>query len=114
MNGVKNWGFKPSTHHLIIHKLTAKSLLEILKKKLTEKKGEWEVELLRVLWAYRTTIKTLMGETPFALAFGSEAIALVEIGMSTHRVRNFNQMEKDEALEEHLDLLEERREEVEV
>lgn len=45
--------------------------------------------------------KTSIGEMPFTLAFGSEAVAPVEKGMPTYQ-------------EEHLDLLEERGEEVEV
>lgn len=55
-----------------------------------------------------------IGETSFALAFGSEAVASVEIGMTTHRVHYFNQQENDEALEEHLKILEEKRGEAEI
>lgn len=58
-------------------------------------------------------MKTLTDKT-FALAFGSEAVAPVEIGLPTHQTHNFNQTENDEALEEHLNLLEEEREGAEI
>lgn len=70
---------------------TNKSLQGILKKKLADRKGEWVAEHPGVLWAYRITVKTPTRETPFTLAFGSEAVPLVEIGVPTHRVRHFNQ-----------------------
>ena len=37
-------------------------------------KGIWPDELPGVLWAYRTTVRTPTGETPFKLAYGSEAV----------------------------------------
>lgn len=49
---------------------TNKALLSILKKKVTEKKGEWAEELPGVLWVYRTSTKTPIGESPFTLAYG--------------------------------------------
>lgn len=51
---------------------------------------------------------------PFTLAFGNLVVMPVEISMATHRVCHFNPRENDEALEEHLYLLEEKREETEV
>ncbi|KAF5472171.1 hypothetical protein F2P56_008909 [Juglans regia] len=95
-------------------KSTNKSLLGILKKKLGEKKGAWIEELLGVLWAYKTTMKTLTGRTLFTLAFGSEAVALVEVALPTYRTNHFNSVDNNETLEEHLDLFEEMREEAEV
>ena len=38
-----------------------------------------------MLWAYRTTVRTPTGETPFKMAFGIEAVILVEIGVSSIR-----------------------------
>ena len=38
-----------------------------------------------VLWAYRTTVRALTGETPFKLAFSTEAIIPVEVGVSSLR-----------------------------
>lgn len=39
-----------------------------------------------IMGIYKTTITTLTGETTFTLAFGSEEVTPVEIGMPTHRV----------------------------
>lgn len=43
-------------------------------------------ELQVVLWVYWTTIKAPIGETPFALNYGSEVVIPVEIGMWSYRV----------------------------
>lgn len=65
-------------------------LLGIIKKRLDSFKGLWPKELLSVLWAYRTLVKTPMEETPFLLAFRIDAVIPIEIGMITHRVANFD------------------------
>ena len=51
-----------------------KTIIDCLKKSLTNKKGKWPDELLGCLWAYRTTKRWAIGETPFSLAIGSKAI----------------------------------------
>ena len=56
-----------------------RTLLKIIKTKLDDAKGAWPEELPNVLWAYRTTARTLTGETPFKLTYGTEAVILVEI-----------------------------------
>lgn len=63
------------------------------------------------MWAYRTTFKTLYGETPFALTYGSEAVVPIEVGMP--RVQHSNKDSNDKRLEEHIKFLEERMEEAE-
>lgn len=93
---------------------TSKSLLGILKKKLMDQKLEWAEELPGVLWFYKTTVKTTTRETPYALAYESEAVALVEVRLPTYRTHHFNLPQNDRALEEHLDLLDEEREEDEI
>ena len=67
-----------------------------MKIRLEKKKGAWVDELPGVLWAYRTTSKTATGETPFALAFGYEAVIPAEIGVETHRTEYFNEEQNDE------------------
>ena len=49
-------------------------------------------------------------ETPFALAFGTEAIAPVEVGLKSPRVEFANTEHNEEILRLNLDLLEEKRE----
>ena len=65
-----------------------------------------------MLWAYRTTLKSATQETPFALAFGTEAIALVEVGLRSPRIELASVEHNDEALLLNLDLLDEKREQV--
>ena len=64
-----------------------KTIKENLKKNLEKHKGAWIDELPRVLWAYRTTKRTATGETPFAMAFGVEAVIPVEVGLPSLRCR---------------------------
>ncbi|GJW37530.1 hypothetical protein Tco_0060450 [Tanacetum coccineum] len=50
------------------------------------------------------------GETPFSLAYGTEAVIPVEIGIPTRRTIQGSDKENEEALRMNLNLLEERRE----
>ena len=54
--------------------VTNQSLLKIIKTRLEGAKGIWPDKLPSVLWAYRKTTRTPTGETPFRLAYGSEAV----------------------------------------
>ena len=65
-----------------------------------------------MLWAYRTTRKSATQETPFALAFGTEAVAPVEVELKSPRIELENVEHNDEALRLNLDLLDEKREQV--
>ena len=60
----------------------------------------------------RTTQKSATRETPFALAFGTEAVAPVEVGIKSLRVELASEEQNDEALRLNLELLDERREQV--
>ncbi|XP_043694167.1 uncharacterized protein LOC122644858 [Telopea speciosissima] len=53
-----------------------KILLDGIKKKLETAKGFWVEELPSILWAYRTTTRLAIGETPFMLTYGAEAMTL--------------------------------------
>ena len=55
-------------------------------------------ELSGVLWAYRMTVRTLIGETPFKLAYGSEAIIPAEVHMVNHRVTMYQDKDNEEQL----------------
>ena len=65
-----------------------------------------------MLWAYRTTRKSATQETPFALAFGTEAVAPVEIGLKSPRIELASVEHNEEALRLNLDLLDEKRDQV--
>ena len=86
-----------------------KIIKHLLKTKIEGLKGAWADELPGVLWSYRTTTRTATGETPFSLAFGSEAMIPVEVGLPTWRVQNFDQKTNEDMQKAELDLLEEKR-----
>ena len=92
--------------------VTIRTLKAALKTKLEDLKGNWVEYLPEVLWAYRTTQKSTTRETPFALAFGTEAVAPVEVGIKSPRVELASEEQNDEALRLNLDLLDEKREQV--
>jgi hypothetical protein len=83
--------------------------MKTLKKKIGDKKGAWVDYLLEVLWSYRTTVPTPKGETPFSLAFGSEAVISVEVGSVSFHVKHYNLDMNDEGIHLSLDLLSDRR-----
>nr|XP_009804548.1 PREDICTED: uncharacterized protein LOC104249760 [Nicotiana sylvestris] len=64
---------------------TNKVIVNNLKKRLEESKGNWSELLPGVLWAYHTTTKTSTGETPISLVYGAEALIPVEIGEPSMR-----------------------------
>ena len=86
-----------------------RSLLKIIKTWLEGAKGIWPDELPGVLWAYRTTVKTPTGETPFKLAYGSEAVILAKVHMASHMVKEYQVEENKVQLCLNLDLIDEVR-----
>ena len=46
-------------------------------------KSNWHLQLLSALWAYRTTVKTSSGFTPFKLVYGLEATLPIECEISS-------------------------------
>ncbi|RVW95992.1 hypothetical protein CK203_027641 [Vitis vinifera] len=87
---------------------TNKTLITALKKRLEQAKGKWVEELPGVLWAYRTTPGPT-GNTPFALAYGMDAVIPTEIGLPTIRTDAAKQMMQTE-LGRNLDWADEVRE----
>ena len=90
--------------------ITIRTLKAALKTKLENLKGKWVEYLPEVLWAYRTPRKSTTRETLFALAFGTEAVAPIEIGLKSPRVEFVSAKHNEESLRLNLDLLEEKRE----
>nr|GEX47461.1 reverse transcriptase domain-containing protein [Tanacetum cinerariifolium] len=87
-----------------------RSLGEGIKARLGEGNKNWVEELLHVLWAHRTMIKSSHDDTPFSLTYGTEAVIPAKIGMPTYRTPMIDVVNNDEELRLNLDLLEERRE----
>ncbi|KAM2724191.1 hypothetical protein EV1_027047 [Malus domestica] len=86
-----------------------KIIKRTLKTSLDKAKGCWPEFVPQVLWSYRTSYRTSTGETPFSLAFGTEAVVPVELEQATFRVQNYIQSENDKQLTLNLDLVEEHR-----
>ena len=93
-------------------KVTIRTLKAALKTKLEDLKGKWVEYLPEVLWAHRNTRKSATQETPFALVFGTEAVATVEVGLKSPRIEFASVEHNEEVLRLNLDLLEEKREQV--
>ncbi|RDX98498.1 Tf2-6, partial [Mucuna pruriens] len=87
-----------------------KVILRGLRRRLEEAKGRWVEELSQVLWSCHTNPHSIMGETPFCLTYGSEAVIPVEIGEPSPRTTLFDPTTNEEELRANLDLLQETRE----
>ena len=83
-----------------------KVIVSGLKKSLDDAKGKWVEELPHVLWMYRTTPHRSIGETPFSMIYGAEAIIPLETGFPTLRTSPFTPSCNDGLLEKSLDLIE--------
>ena len=75
-----------------------KVIVSGLKKMLDDAKGKWVEELPHVLWTYRTTPCRSTGETPFSIAYGAEAVILLETSFPTSRTSSFYPCDNDEQL----------------
>ena len=107
--GIKNYYSSPT--HLQSKgqaEVTIRTLKATLKTKLEDLKDKWVEYLPEVLWAYRTTCKSATRETPFALAYDTEAVAPVEVGLKSIRIELESVEQNDEALRLNLELLDEK------
>ena len=87
-----------------------KVIVSGLKKRLDDAKGKWVEELPHVLWMYRTTPHRSIGETPFSMTYGAEAVIHLETRFPTLRTSSFTPSSNDGLLEKSLNLIEEQRE----
>ena len=92
--------------------VTIRTLKAALKTKLEGIKGKCVEYLPEVLWAYRTTRKSATQETTFTLAFGTEAVAPIKIGLKSPRIELASVEHNEEALHLNLDLLDEKCDQV--
>ena len=91
---------------------TNKTILKILKKTVYVAGCNWHLQIAPALWAYRTSIRTPTGATPFSLVYGSEAILPIEIELPSLRVSLKNLISEEDyrlARLQELALLDERR-----
>ena len=87
-------------------------MLKLIKTRLEGAKGAWLDELPGVLWAYRTTVRTPTSETPFKMAFGTEAVVPMEVGVSSLRRASYDEQSNDDGRKLALDCLLEVRDDV--
>ncbi|XP_050258795.1 uncharacterized protein LOC126703759 [Quercus robur] len=57
----------------------------------------------------KTTVRTPTGETPFKLAYGSDALIPAEVHMANHRVMTYQDRDNEDQLRLNLDLIDEVR-----
>ncbi|KAM2696641.1 hypothetical protein EV1_041006 [Malus domestica] len=63
-----------------------KVLIGILEKIIKERPGMWHLKLNEGLWAYRTSLRSATGTTPYALTYGHDAVLLVELSINSLRI----------------------------
>ena len=78
-------------------------ILHELKTYLTYSKSSWAEDLYNILWAYQTTSKTPIEETPFRLAFGTEAVIPLDLGLPALRTQHFKLQNNQAQLRANLD-----------
>lgn len=91
-------------------KVSNRTILQGLKKRIDEITHCWVDELPNVLWSYRTTLRSTTGVSPFRMAYGVEAVSPVEISLTIATIVHFNPEASNQGLLLHNDLLEEVRE----
>ena len=89
---------------------TNQTIMNGIKKRLKKAEGKLVKELLNILWAYQTTLRKATNETPYALAFGFEAIILLKVGLPTIRTKTYDGIHNVQVLAQDLDVADERRE----
>ena len=71
-------------------------------------------ELYPILWAYRTTLCISTGESPFNLAYETEAMIPLEIRLPSTRVEQYCEPSNSECRRADLDLLSKLRQQAQI
>jgi hypothetical protein len=70
---------------------------------------KWIDELPCALWGNRTSPIRVMGETPFFMIYGVEAVLPPEVTMCSLHVKTYDEATQDQLWHEDIDLVNERR-----
>ncbi|XP_074296867.1 uncharacterized protein LOC141627524 [Silene latifolia] len=63
-----------------------KTLCNLLRKVVAKSKRDWHERIGEALWAYRTTYKTSIQATPYALVYEVEAVLPLELQIPSLRI----------------------------
>lgn len=85
-----------------------------LRRRIKKAKGTWVEQLQHALWAYQITPHSATRETQFRMVYGIKVVIPVEIEESTSRIANLNLEKNEGSLITKLDLIEERKEVVDI
>ncbi|KAE8725121.1 Cullin-associated and neddylation dissociated [Hibiscus syriacus] len=80
--------------------------------KTTETYKDWHEKLPFALYAYRTTVRTSTGATPFSLVYGMEAVLPIEVEIPSLRILREIKLDESEWIQarfDQLNLIEEKR-----
>nr|KYP31357.1 Transposon Ty3-I Gag-Pol polyprotein [Cajanus cajan] len=91
-----------------------KVILQELKKRLGNVKGQWPDELPSILWAYHCTPQSTTQERPYRLTYGVDAMIRVEVGETSHRRQVFDTEQNAQELATDLDLVDELRDKAQI
>ncbi|KAM1196039.1 hypothetical protein ACFX2J_022457 [Malus domestica] len=63
-----------------------KVLIDILEKMIKERSGMWHLKINEALWAYRTSLRTSNGTTPYVLTYRHDVMLPIELSINLLRV----------------------------
>jgi hypothetical protein len=65
-------------------------------------RGDWDLRVPTILWAYRTTCKKLTMQTPFKLVYGLKVVVPMEYLVPSLRIPAFTNMDDTCVVQERL------------
>jgi len=83
-----------------------KSLIRIIKKLLEDNKKNWDSKLKYALWADRVTTKKSIGDSPFKIVYGTEAVFPIQLTLLVEKFLQEEQNEEEDMAKRITDLAE--------